>query len=70
MYPGARVPADGEVVIGESYIDESMITGESKPVIKRKPDPVIGGTVNKVQWKISFTTSLVLCVLYSFFITL
>ncbi len=44
--PGARVPADGEVVDGESDVDESMITGESRPVDKHPGDAVIGGTVN------------------------
>ncbi len=44
--PGASVPADGEVVEGESSVDESMITGESRPVDKQEGDEVIGGTVN------------------------
>lgn len=43
---GARVPADGDVVEGRSYVDESMVTGESKPVGKRPGDAVISGTVN------------------------
>jgi len=43
---GARVPADGEVAEGRSYVDESMVTGESKPVGKRPGDVVISGTVN------------------------
>ncbi|KAK9904210.1 hypothetical protein WJX75_006837 [Coccomyxa subellipsoidea] len=43
---GARVPADGEVVEGRSYVDESMVTGESKPLSKRPGDAVISGTVN------------------------
>ncbi|GMH33228.1 hypothetical protein BSKO_01062 [Bryopsis sp. KO-2023] len=46
VYPGARVPADGEVIQGESHVDESMITGESQPVSKSRGDAVIGGTVN------------------------
>jgi Cu2+-exporting ATPase len=45
--PGASVPADGEVVEGESALDESMITGESEPVTKSAGDEVIGGTVNE-----------------------
>lgn len=49
MYPGARVPADGEVQEGESYLDESMITGESEPVTKCPGSSVIGGSVNKVR---------------------
>ncbi len=45
--PGERVPVDGEIVSGESAIDESMLTGESLPVIKRAGDRVIGGTINR-----------------------
>lgn len=44
--PGASVPADGEVEEGESQVNESMITGESKPVSKAPGDEVIGGTIN------------------------
>jgi P-type Cu2+ transporter len=44
--PGGRVPVDGEVIDGESEIDESMITGESRPVEKRSGDRVVAGTVN------------------------
>jgi Cu2+-exporting ATPase len=44
--PGARVPADGEVAEGESALDESMITGESRPADKAPGDAVIAGTVN------------------------
>ncbi|MFB6166738.1 MAG: copper-translocating P-type ATPase [Candidatus Nanohaloarchaea archaeon] len=44
--PGASIPADGVVVEGESKADESMITGESKPVNKEEGDEVIGGTIN------------------------
>ena len=43
--PGARVPADGVVVSGEADVDESMVTGESRPVQKGPPDRVIAGTV-------------------------
>lgn len=45
--PGSAIPADGEVFEGDSSVDESMITGESKPVSKNAGDEVIGGTVNK-----------------------
>ncbi|MHB1323805.1 MAG: HAD-IC family P-type ATPase, partial [Coriobacteriia bacterium] len=44
--PGARVPADGEVAEGTSSVDESMITGESRPVRKEAGGAVIAGTVN------------------------
>jgi P-type Cu2+ transporter len=44
--PGGRVPVDGEVIDGESEMNESMITGESRPVGKRPGDQVIAGTVN------------------------
>src|SRR5690606_30486602 len=44
--PGAQVPADGTVIEGEGSVNESMITGESRPVHKRVDDEVIAGTVN------------------------
>jgi Cu2+-exporting ATPase len=44
--PGARVPADGAVRTGESSIDESMLSGESRPVDKKPGDKVIAGTIN------------------------
>jgi len=46
LRPGERVPVDGVVTTGTSYIDESMITGEPVPVTKSPDDPVTGGTVN------------------------
>ncbi|MHB1001496.1 MAG: heavy metal translocating P-type ATPase [Armatimonadota bacterium] len=44
--PGAKISADGEVVDGESSVNESMITGESRPVEKSPGEQVIAGTVN------------------------
>ncbi len=44
--PGERIPADGIVIDGETYVNESMLTGESKPVAKKKGDKVIGGSIN------------------------
>lgn len=44
--PGEKIPADGVVTDGTSSINESMLTGESKPVRKSKGDKVIGGSVN------------------------
>ena len=45
--PGERLPVDGEVADGRSYVDESMITGEPVPVAKGVGDGVVGGTINK-----------------------
>ncbi|MDI3521115.1 MAG: P-type Cu2+ transporter [Anaerophaga sp.] len=44
--PGEKIPVDGIITDGESFINESMVTGESKPVRKSKDDKVIGGTIN------------------------
>nr|MDO8110650.1 heavy metal translocating P-type ATPase [Candidatus Sigynarchaeota archaeon] len=45
--PGEKVPADGMVTEGTSYVDEAMITGEPMPALKQKDSKVVGGTINK-----------------------
>ncbi|QDP39876.1 heavy metal translocating P-type ATPase [Radiobacillus deserti] len=45
--PGEKIPVDGEIIEGQSAIDESMITGESVPVDKEAGDSLIGSTINK-----------------------
>ncbi len=45
--PGEKIPTDGEVLEGESHLDESIATGESLPVYKTTGDSVIGATINK-----------------------
>lgn len=45
--PGEKIPSDGTVVHGESYVNEAMLTGESKPVSKTKDNEVIGGSINE-----------------------
>jgi P-type Cu+ transporter len=44
--PGEKIPIDGVIVGGESYVDESMVTGEPIPVVKKDGSSVIGGTLN------------------------
>lgn len=44
--PGEKIPADGIITEGESYLNESMLTGESKPINKGKEQKVIGGSIN------------------------
>ncbi|MEO0969174.1 MAG: heavy metal translocating P-type ATPase, partial [Cyanobacteria bacterium J06639_18] len=45
--PGEKIPVDGEVIEGNSTVDEAMVTGESLPVKKQPGDEVIGATINK-----------------------
>jgi len=44
--PGEKIPTDGVIIQGESYIDESLVTGESVPVKRSEGEPVIGATLN------------------------
>jgi len=44
--PGERIPTDGVVVAGESHVDESLVTGESMPVLRGEGDCVVGATIN------------------------
>ena len=47
VLPGEKIPVDGEVVAGQSSVDESMLTGEPLPVLKQPGDPVTAGTLNQ-----------------------
>lgn len=46
VLPGEKIPVDGEIVVGQTTIDESMLTGEAMPVLKQAGDPVTGGSLN------------------------
>jgi Cu+-exporting ATPase len=56
--PGSRVPVDGEVIAGRSTVDESMLTGESIPVVKETGDEVVAGTLNQ-SGRLSFRATRV-----------
>ncbi|MEG3849866.1 heavy metal translocating P-type ATPase [Microcoleus sp. herbarium19] len=47
VLPGEKFPVDGEICEGKTTVDESMLTGESMPILKQKPDAVAAGTINK-----------------------
>ena len=44
VYAGESIPRDGLVIEGKTFVDESMMTGETNPIFKEKDDHVIGGT--------------------------
>ena len=46
VWPGEKIPVDGIITEGDSFVNESMVTGESQPVKKEKNEKVIGGTIN------------------------
>ncbi|TKX25819.1 ATPase-like protein 6 [Elsinoe australis] len=56
LKPGDKIPADGLVISGESFVDESMVTGEAMPIMKAKDMPLLAGTVNGAG-RIEFTVS-------------
>jgi Cu+-exporting ATPase len=58
VLPGERIPVDGEVVDGESHVDESLITGESLPVFKSEGAKVTGGAINGDGRLIVCTTAI------------
>ena len=58
LRPGEKLPVDGEVVEGETHVDQSMMTGEPVPVRRGPGDPVIGGTINTTGRILYRATSL------------
>lgn len=56
LKPGDKIPADGTIIRGESYIDESMVTGEAMPILKRRTSALMAGTVNGAG-RIDFTVT-------------
>jgi len=46
LRPGDKVPVDGDIVEGETDVDESLVTGESRAVLKTRGDPLVGGSIN------------------------
>src|SRR5829696_3390478 len=58
LRPGDKVPVDGEVIEGETSIDEALVTGESVPVTKRPGDAVIAGSINR-SGSVRFTATAV-----------
>lgn len=56
--PGERIPTDGIVVSGHSGVDQSLVTGEAVPVVKREGDPVIGGSINGTGTLLVNTTAV------------
>lgn len=56
LKPGDKIPADGTVTRGESYVDESMVTGEAMPILKKPGSSLMAGTVNgagRVDFKVT-----------------
>lgn len=56
--PGTKIPLDGVIMQGSSSVDESLVTGESMPVDKKKNDSVIGGTMNQQGMLVVRTTKI------------